>query len=86
MKPYTRNWQEMKKRALLLKLDHAMGEKKVEYGIRQVWRATNQKNGQLLLVEKNFMYPAYQGAEPGSISREDFSLTVLFTSKTPSTM
>jgi hypothetical protein len=78
MKPYTRNWQEMKERAVLLKLEQATGERRAEYGIRQVWRAATQKNAQLLLVGKNFMYPAHQGAEPESISREDFSLNSPF--------
>jgi hypothetical protein len=55
-----------------------MGDKKLEYGIKQVWQAASQKNGRLLLVEKNFMYPAHQGAQPESITREDFSLNSPF--------
>ena len=78
IKPYIKNWQDMKERALLLKLEQAMGDKRVEYGIRQVWHSATHKNGQLLLVEKNFIYPAHQGAEPDSISREDFSLNSPF--------
>jgi hypothetical protein len=74
MAPYTRHWQEMKEKALLLQIQQAMSENKLEYGIRQVWKAASQKRGRLLLVEKNFIYPAHQGAEPESISRADFSL------------
>jgi hypothetical protein len=74
MKPYVSDWREMKERALLLQLEQAKGDKKLEYGIRQVWKAATQKNCHLLLVEKNFIYPAHQGPEPESISREDFSL------------
>jgi hypothetical protein len=74
MAPYTRHWHEMKEKSLLLQIQQAMSENKLEYGIRQVWKAASQKRGRLLLVEKNFIYPAHQGAEPESISREDFSL------------
>ena len=51
-----------------------MDEKKAEYGIQQVWHTATQKNGRLLLVEINFVYPGHQGAEPNTIFREDFSV------------
>ena len=78
MKPYITDWQDMKERSLLLQPEQAMGDKKLEYGFKQVWQAASQKNGRLLLVEKNFMYPAHQGAQPESITREDFSLNSPF--------
>jgi hypothetical protein len=74
MKPYIRDWQQVKERAALLQLEQAMNEKKLESGIKQVWQQAVEKNCRLLLVEKDFMYPAHQGAEPDSIYKEDVNL------------
>jgi hypothetical protein len=74
MKPYLNDWREIKERASLLQLEQAMSEKKLEYGIKEVWKAATHKNCRLLLVEKDFMYPAHQGSEPDSIDKEDLSL------------
>ncbi len=74
MNPYISHWQDMKEKALLLQLEEAMSDKKLEYGMKQVWQAATQKNCRLLLVEKNFMYPAQQGPEPEIIFKEDFNM------------
>lgn len=74
MKPYLNNWREIKERAYLLQIEQAMSEKKLESGIKEVWKAATHKNCRLLLVEKDFMYAAHQGSEPDSIDNEDFSL------------
>ena len=74
MKPYISDWQESKERAFLQKLEQAMSENKLEYGIKQVWQTATQKNCRLLLVERDFMYPAHQGSQPDSIYKEDVSL------------
>lgn len=74
MDPYLSDWQKVKEQASLLQLERAMSGNKLEYGIKQTWQAATQKNCHLLLVEKDFMYPAHQGAEPESISEEDLRL------------
>lgn len=71
IKPYIEQWQGVKEQAALLQLEKAMSENRLEYGIKQVWQAAAQKNCRLLLVEKNYMIPAHQGAEPDDISGED---------------
>lgn len=71
MKPYLNDWREIKERAALLQLDQAMSEKKLEFGIKEVWKAATHKNCRLLLVEKDFMYPAHLGSEADSIYKED---------------
>ncbi len=74
MKSYLNDWREIKERASLLQLEQAMSENKLEFGIKQVWKKATHKNCRLLLVEKDFVYPAHQGSQPDSIYKEDLSL------------
>ena len=74
LKPYIKEWQDGKEKDCLQQLERAVSENKVEYGIKQVWQSATLRNGRLLLVEKDFMYPAHQGAHPENISSEDLSL------------
>jgi hypothetical protein len=71
VQPYVRNWREVKQVDLLHQLEKAMGAKKLAHGIREVWHAATHKNSRLLLVEKGYMYPARQGAEPDVIYKEE---------------
>ncbi len=45
----------------LVKLEDAMGERKAVSGIRDVWKAAYNKEGRLLLVEKDYDCPAKTG-------------------------
>ncbi|MDO6430060.1 hypothetical protein Q4E93_05660 [Flavitalea sp. BT771] len=71
IQPYLKHRREIREKALLLQIEEALSEKKLESGIRQVWQAATHKNCRLLLVEKDFMYPARQGSQPDSIYKED---------------
>ncbi|HTR31552.1 MAG TPA: hypothetical protein VMH27_19905 [Puia sp.] len=74
IQPYIKDQQAIREKAALLQIDQALGERKLEFGIRQVWQAATHKNCRLLVVEKDFMYSAHQGSQPDSIYEEDLSL------------
>ena len=40
-------------------------------GINQVWKAASEKRGRLLVVEKNFIFPAQHGSSPDVIYNND---------------
>ena len=73
IQPYINDWKRVKQQSLLQELNAAMGIKKLTVGIKEVWKAAYQKKGRLLVVEKNYMVPAQQGAEPEIIYQQDFS-------------
>jgi hypothetical protein len=73
MHPYITNWKSVKQQALLQQLDAARGAKKLVAGVKEVWKAAYQKKGRLLVVEKNYMVPAQQGADPEIIYQHDLS-------------
>jgi hypothetical protein len=55
----TLEWYDKARQHLLLKrIEEAAGQKKLTQGIQSVWREAMNKNGRLLLVEKNYMYAA----------------------------
>ncbi|MFT3845271.1 MAG: hypothetical protein QM725_09470 [Lacibacter sp.] len=58
MKPYVEKWKDEKQKELLQKIDEAAGKKKLAKGMNEVWRDAMLNKGQLLLVEKNYMYAA----------------------------
>lgn len=71
VQPHVSNWRQVKQVDLLHQLEKAAGAKKMVYGIEEVWQAAMHKNCRLLLVEKNFIYPARHGAEPDIIYKEE---------------
>ncbi|HAO47335.1 MAG TPA: hypothetical protein DCQ97_10445 [Chitinophagaceae bacterium] len=71
VQPHVSNWKRVKQLDLLHQLEKAAGAKKLAQGMEEVWQAATHKNCRLLLVEKNFMYAARQGAEPGIIYKEE---------------
>jgi hypothetical protein len=73
IQPYINDWKRVKQQSLLQELNAAMSIKKLTVGIKEVWKAAYQKKGRLLVVEKNYMVPAQQGAEPEIIYHRDFS-------------
>ena len=78
MKPYVEDWKKVMQTKVLRQLDEAMGHKKLAVGIKDVWKAAAQKKGRLLVVEKNFVYPAQHGAKPELIFRKDEHLKNAF--------
>jgi hypothetical protein len=73
IQPYIKDWKRVKQQNLLQILDVARGAKKLAFGIKEVWKAAQQKRGHLLVVEKNYMVPAQQGTDPEIIYQKDFS-------------
>lgn len=70
LRPYLDNWQQVRQTDLINKVKAAGEENKLSKGIREVWKASTGRNARLLAVEKGFIYPARQAAEPGSIYRD----------------
>lgn len=62
VKPYIDAFKQNNQQLLLTKIDEAAGKKKLAVGINEVWRDAMKNKGQLLIVEKNFMYAAQRGA------------------------
>jgi hypothetical protein len=52
-------------------IDDAYGKNKLAVGINEVWKASVQNRGRLLIVEKNFFYPAQHGANKEVIYNRD---------------
>ena len=71
LKPQITDWKKVKQEDLLHQLDAASGNKKLVVGIENVWREAMNKKGKLLVVEKNYMYPAHLGGAKDIIYSED---------------
>ena len=67
LKPSIASWDKMKQRVLLNQLEGAASNRKLAIGIRDVWRETMNQRGRLLLVEKNYMFPAQRGGREDEI-------------------
>lgn len=67
LKPYKDNWRKMLEKNILKKLDIAAGQKKLVCGMRDVWTEASLQKGQLLVVEKNYMYAAQNGSDKENI-------------------
>jgi hypothetical protein len=63
LKPCVINWEKLKQKELLDKLEEAAGEKKLAVGIKEVWREAVNQKGQFLVVEKDYRYAALHGGE-----------------------
>lgn len=61
LQPHIADWKSVKQKDLLNQLEDAAGKKKLAVGMKEVWREAMQNKGRLLVVEKNFMYPAEHG-------------------------
>jgi Bacterial archaeo-eukaryotic release factor family 3 len=62
IQPYLADWLKTRQSELLDRLNAAADEKKLSFGIRDVWSAASKKDGRLLVVEKGFVFPARQGS------------------------
>lgn len=58
LKPYVNDWRKIRMNDLRGQIELAAGAKKLSSGIKAVWREASMNNGRLLVVEKNYMYPA----------------------------
>jgi len=58
MKPYIASWFRAQQKAVLAQLEKAADNKKLVYGIKNVWHAVHNFQGRLLVVERNFMVAA----------------------------
>jgi hypothetical protein len=67
MEPYLTDWNKILQTELLHEIDEAISLRKIATGINDVWKCTTEKRGRLLVVEKNFYYPAHHGASPAVI-------------------
>ena len=69
LQPYIHDWEKVKEKNLLNMIEEATGRKKLAAGIRNVWHDAVHKKGQLLVVEKNYMYAAQKGAFADQIEK-----------------
>lgn len=58
LEPVISDWKKVQVKNLLNRMEEAANKKKLCVGIKEVWRDAVRKKGQLLIVEKNYMYPA----------------------------
>jgi Bacterial archaeo-eukaryotic release factor family 3 len=61
LEPHVADWKIVMQKDLLNQLDEAAGSKKLVVGMRDVWREATSHKGRLLVVEKNYMFPAQHG-------------------------
>jgi Bacterial archaeo-eukaryotic release factor family 3 len=61
LEPFITDWKQVKQKDLLNQLEDAAGKKKLAIGMKDVWREAMNQKGRLLVVEKNYMYPAHHG-------------------------
>jgi len=69
MKPYLTDWKKINQSGLFKQIDDAMSRKKLVYGIEEVWKSALEKKGRMLIVEKNFIFPADHSSNPEMISK-----------------
>ncbi len=71
LEPLITDWRKVKQQDLLHQLDAAAGGKKLVVGMENVWREAMHKKGKLLIVEKNYIYPAHLGGSMDIIYSEN---------------
>ena len=60
IKPYIRNWKNVKIEDLRHQMEKAVNAGKLAAGMKDVWKRATQNRGRLLIVEKNFMVATEQ--------------------------
>ena len=73
MRPKLEGWKKIKEQRLLTQIDDSLGKRKLAVGMKEVWKAASEMKGRLLIVEKNYIYPAEHGASPEIIYGTDLS-------------
>lgn len=74
IKPYISDWNKIRQQNLMQQIEQSMNENKLSFGTEDVWTAASNKNGRLLIVEKDFMFPAHYGTNANRIYAEDSSM------------
>jgi hypothetical protein len=65
MVPYLADWQSLTEKALVRQLDEALQKGKLAVGITECWPAAFEKKGQMLVVEEDYVFPAYLDQKNG---------------------
>jgi hypothetical protein len=74
IRPYVADWNKVRQQNLLQQIGRAENDHILSSGMKEVWAAASHKNGRLLIVEKDLMFPAHQGAHGDRIYKEDITL------------
>lgn len=69
LQPYIDDWKKVKAKDLLNRIEEAAGKQKLAVGITTVWHDAKHKKGQLLVVEKNYMFAAQHSANEEFIEK-----------------
>ena len=59
--PHIEQWEKVREKDLLNRLEDAAGKKQLAIGMRDVWKAATGKKGRLLIVEKDYIFAAQNG-------------------------
>ena len=77
--PYVSDWNKVRQQSLLQQIGRAKDDNILSSGMEEVQAAASHKNGHLLIVEKDFMYPGRQDNNYTSGSyKEDLSHGIPF--------
>ena len=71
MQPYLDNWKIVNQKKLLLQLEDSMNKRKLVFGMEAVWTAACERKGRLLVIEKDFVYPAELSGSPDALQTHD---------------
>lgn len=69
--PHVNQWRKDRQDALINDLEDAANKRKLSVGMQEVWREVMNHNGRLMLVERDFMYPAQRGGDQTVINPLD---------------
>lgn len=58
LEPHIADWKKVMEKDLLNQLEDAASQRKLAVGMKEVWKEAMARKGSLLVVEKNYMYPA----------------------------
>jgi len=61
LEPHIEQWEKVREKNLLNRLEDAAGKKQLATGMRDVWKAATSKKGRLLIVEKDYIFAAQNG-------------------------
>ena len=67
LKPYIADWEKVRYTIIQKQLKEAAENQKLVTGIKSVWQDASAHKGNLLVVERNFVYPAEPSAGSGQL-------------------
>ncbi|MGN6477991.1 MAG: baeRF3 domain-containing protein [Flavipsychrobacter sp.] len=71
LKPYEDELKMQYTNKWLREIEKALNANKLDFGIEQVWKSASENQGRVLIVERNFMYPAYYESKEKIIHADD---------------